>query len=421
MMDYQDEMKSVTVRVANGSGVIMQPLANDYFYILTAHHVVEGKKKDNLVLDFQSSSSFHGKSVIIRDIIEDEELDVAILIIEGTCDDIAHFYPSNIHQNGIEHWHAGYPNNQNDKGKADNCKLHDFNIWLGSYGQHFVEYKYPNHIRKEELDGMSGGGIFDSQHHLIGLHKGLAANEEKEQLGKNVMIPLECFESIIVDRGLSSFAPRKFDDIKKGIFNFEDNLGAKAKLHALLLHIAQFRADILELSPQLCYDSFQKSRNANVYKQGSELQEEDCVKFGEFMVALKTIWGIDVCTHLEEAFPRFQFVQSPIDFDIYEAPKHLDPSLLGVVDNTDVVFVVGGISSKGYKQDVRHKDVTDIAVGIKADGKFNIARTGRESLGIFTYVNSHFFKDAMLDNTDEIRDCEEDKMEFYKYLINSKI
>lgn len=65
MMDYQDEMKSVTVRVANGSGVIMQPLANDCFYILTAHHVVEGKSKDNLVLDFQSSSSLYGKSVTI--------------------------------------------------------------------------------------------------------------------------------------------------------------------------------------------------------------------------------------------------------------------------------------------------------------------------------------------------------------------
>lgn len=421
MMDYQDEMKSVTVRVANGSGVIMQPLANDCFYILTAHHVVEGKSKDNLVLDFQSSSSLYGKSVTIRDIIEDEKLDAAILIIEGTCDDVAHFYPSNIHQSGMEHWHSGYPNNQNAKGKADSCKLHNFNIWLGSHDQNFVEYKYPCHIRQEELDGMSGGGIFDSQHHLIGLHKGLAASEEKEQLGKNVMIPFESFESLIAERGMPSFAPRNFDDIKNEIFNFEDNLGAKDKLQVLLLNIAQCRADILELSPQLCYDLFQESRKVNVYKRGSELQEEDWVKFGEFMVALKTVWGIDVCTHLEEAFPRFQFVQSPRDFDIYEAPKHLDPSLLGVVDNMDVVFVVGGISSKGYRQDVRHKDVPDIAVGIKPDGKFNIARTGRESLGIFTYVNSHYFKDAMLDNTDEIRAYEGDKIEFYKSLINCKI
>lgn len=421
MMEYQDEIKSVTVRVANGSGVIVQPLANDCFYILTAHHVVKGLAKDNLVLDFQSTSPLYGKAVKIWDVIEKEELDAAILIIERNNEEIAHFYPSKIRQNTAVHWHAGYPNNQNARGKAESCKLHDFNTWLGAFDQHFEEYKYPNHIRQEELDGMSGGGIFDDQYHLIGVHKQLAASEDKEQLGKNVMIPLASFEELIEEKGLSSFDQRSFDELKSAIFNFDDNLGAKEKLKVLLFNLAQQRAEMLNLSPQLCYDWFQKSRNVSVYKHGSELQDEDWVKFGEFVVALKTIWGIDVCAHLDDAFSRFQYVQSPYDFDIYETPKHLDPSLLGIVDNKDVVFVVGGISSKGYKQDVRHKDVPDIAVGLKPDGKFNIARTGRESLGAFTYVNSHFFKDAMLDNTDEIRGCKGDIIEFYRQLITSKI
>lgn len=69
MMNYQDEMKSVTVRVANGSGVIIKPLADDCFYILTAYHVVKGKTVDEIIFDFLSTSPFTNKTVKAKRII----------------------------------------------------------------------------------------------------------------------------------------------------------------------------------------------------------------------------------------------------------------------------------------------------------------------------------------------------------------
>ncbi len=420
-MDYQDEMKSVTVRVANGSGIIVKPLADDCFYILTAYHVVEGKVEDQIELDFQQTSPLFGKSVKIRKIIKCEEQDAAILIIDRHGEDIAPFYPCSIRQDGANHWHAGYPNNQYSKGKANRCELHDFITWLGSYEQFFVEYKYPNHIKQEELDGMSGGGIFDSQHHFIGVHKQLAASEEKQQLGKNVMIPWGCFEHLLVEKGLPLFSPDTFETLRTAIFCFDDNLGAKNKLKILLFQIAQRKADIVELSPIKCYDGFQKSRKAEGYRHGLDLSKDDWVRFGEFLVALKVVWDLDVNNGMEAVYPKFQYVQSPIDFDIYEAPKWLDPRLLGIVSDANVVFVVGGISRKGYKQDVKQKDVLDIAVGLKPSGEFDIARTGREALTGFTFVNANLFKDAMESFTDEIEAYEGDKMEYYKNLIQCKI
>lgn len=421
MMNYQDEMKSVTVRVANGSGVIIKPLADDCFYILTAYHVVKGKTVDEIVFDFLSTSPFTNKTVKAKRIIYNEELDAAILIVEKDDSEIVQFVPSNIRQNGAVHWHTGYPNNQNSNGKANSCKLHDFNTWLGTYDHNFEEYKYPNHIKQEELNGMSGGGIFDDNHHLLGVHMKLAASEEKEQLGKNVMIPWSCFERVIAENGLPTIYQCNFEVFMNEMFNFDNNLGAKEKLKTLLMMMSHYRAGMLDLSPQQCYDAFQKSRKANNYLLGSELQKDDWVKFGEFIVALKAVWGLDAANNLDEVFPRFQYVQSEKDFDIYSAPSALDPSVLGTVSDVNVVFVVGGIQSKGYKQDVRGKDILDIAIGLEPKQEFNIARNGRENMGGFVYVNAHFFKDAMVAFTDEIRDCDGDKMEYYRNLITSKI
>ena len=268
---------------------------------------------------------------------------------------------------------------------------------------------------------MSGGGIFDSQHHFIGVHKQLAASEKKQQLGKNVMIPWGCFEHLLVERGLPLFSPDTFETLRTAIFCFDDNLGAKNKLKILLFQIAQRKADIVELSPIKCYDGFQKSRKAEGYRHGLDLSKDDWVRFGEFLVALKVVWDLDVNNGMEAVYPKFQYVQSPIDFDMYEAPKWLDPRLLGIVSDANVVFVVGGISRKGYKQDVKQKDVLDIAVGLKPSGEFDIARTGREALTGFTFVNANLFKDAMEAFTDEIEAYEGDKMEYYKNLIQCKI
>lgn len=235
------------------------------------------------------------------------------------------------------------------------------------------------------------------------------------------MIPWGCFERLIAEEGIPSFDQTTFDAYKDDIFCYKDNAGAEVKLKMLLLNMAQYRAEVLGLSPKQCYSLFQKSRRVKNCPQGSDLKKEDWARFGEFMVALKAVWELDVVNHLDDAFPKFQYVQAPDDFDIYEVTQRLDPVLLGVVSNANVVFVVGGIKSKGYKQDVRQKDILDIAVGLEPNQEFDIAKTGREALVGFTFVNSHFFKDAMTENTDEIETCGSDKLSFYRKLIKSKI
>lgn len=423
-MDYQDEIKAVTVRVCNGSGVIVKPLSFDCFFILTAYHVVKGKNKDAITLAVNPSSSLCGKKLRILDVKQSSVYDAAILIVEKTDEIIAPYYPSNEHKDGQTHWHSGYPNNINASGEVSSCKLHDFNRWMGLTKAGFVEYKYPNHIEQKELDGMSGGGIFDSDYHLIGVHKGLAESEDDEQLGKNIMVPWRYFEQIINDNDLppiARFDLTSFQTFKTAIFNFDHSQGAKDKLHQLLATMAVNKSQISGLSPLNCYDAFQKSRNVERYTSGFEMNESDWVLFGEFLLAIKVIFDFDLINRFDDVFPKFQYIQSDRDFDIYNAPNILDPSLLGVVNDLDVIFVVGGLKSQKYPQDVRQKDVLDISIGKKAQQEFDISSAGRDVMVGFTYVNANLFKDAMEENTDIISSFSGNKLECYKKLICSRI
>jgi hypothetical protein len=423
-MDYQDEIKAVTVRVCNGSGVIVKPLSSDCFFILTAYHVVKDKNKDTITIDVNPSSLLCGKRLRVLDVKYSKDYDAAIVVIEKTDDIIAPYYPSNEHNDGQTHWHSGYPNNVNDSGVASCCKLHDFNRWLGKKEDGFVEYKYPNHIEQKELDGMSGGGIFDCDYHLIGVHKGLAESEDNEQLGKNIMVPWCYFEQIITDNQLppiARFDLTSFQTFKNAIFNFDHSQGAKVKLHQLLATMAVSKSQMSGLSPLNCYDAFQKSRNVERYTNGFEMNERDWVLFGEFLLAIKVIYDFDLINRLDNVFSKFQYIQSDRDFDIYNAPNILDPSLLGVVNDSDVVFVVGGLKSQKYPQDVRQKDVLDISVGKKTQQGFDISSVGRDVMIGFTYVNANLFKDAMEENTDIISSFSGNKLECYKDLICSRI
>ena len=151
-MNYQDEIKSVTVRVAGGSGVIVQPLDDKCFYILTAYHVLEDEALDQKTLDleFESSSPIDGKTVKIQNIYFNEKEDAAILEVERKGEEIALFYPTGTNKkNDSNYWHAGYPTNQNNPGTASRCILHRFSTWLGSYGDSFEEYQYPYHHKKD--------------------------------------------------------------------------------------------------------------------------------------------------------------------------------------------------------------------------------------------------------------------------------
>ena len=47
-----------------------------------------------------------------------------------------------------------------------------------------MEYGYAQVPKKDEIEGMSGGGIFDDLLRLVGLHKRSSCYDENELLGR---------------------------------------------------------------------------------------------------------------------------------------------------------------------------------------------------------------------------------------------
>lgn len=424
-MEYLDELKALTVRIENGSGVLVRPLSDEYDYILTAHHVVklfdEGNAKD-ITVSFLPHSPYKDVKVDITGLKKREDMDAAVIIIRKIEKDICFVYPKKALPNDVKGWHLGYPNNQNDKGTAANCVEHEIRNWLGSFDNVFVKYQCEQTINKNEIEGMSGGGIFDTDYHLLGVHSKFAADDEKEQLSKFVMIPWVCFENIIKAHGLRPVMP--FDlatlkPFKEHIFCFEDNIGARIKLKSLLAQLAVLKASIEDWSPKNCYEAFQQYRNARKYVLTEQMEENDWVMFGEFLVAMKILLkGIN---KVEDIFPHFQFVQSDRNFDIYDVDNQLDPGVLGKVADEDVVFVIGGIDGKGYQQDVRPKNIVRINDSREPGSKFDIARLGKDVFGAFTFVNGSLFKEAMKENSTGIQDSDADCEDYYKQLLSESI
>jgi len=426
-MAYIDDIKALTVRVENGSGVVVSPLTDEYHYVLTAHHVIkdfDNKDAKGITISFLPDSTYKDAKVEVLDVKKCEESDAAIILIKRINEDVRFLYPTKTLPESGNRWHLGYPNNQNDKGEAKACVEHEIRNWLGRFEGIYEKYQCEQTINKHEIEGMSGGGVFDCNYRLLGVHRGYATDENKEQLSKFVMIPWECFEKIIKEHDLPPVLPFDLTSLKafkEQIFCFDNNLGAKMKLKALLAQMAQLKTSVVEWSPKACYETFQQYRQARHYVVTEEMRENDWILFGEFLVAMKILLNENGVKQVDDIFPHFQYVQSDKDFDIYDVDNQLNPSVLGKVNDEDVVFVIGGIKGKGYKQDVRPKNVVRINDSRDPDNVFDIARLGKDVFGQFTFVNGNLFKETMQENTDEIQDAQDDCVAYYKELLSKKI
>lgn len=425
-MGYLDDIKALTVRVCSGSGVLVSPLSETCHYVLTAYHVIkEVIEHDIPKIVFEQHSPFYGEQVEVEDILKCEESDVAIIVIKRLKAQSAVVFPSEILPENEKRWHVGYPKNQNASDKAERCVEHEIRNWLGRYGKAFEEYQCEQIIEKKEIDGMSGGGIFDNSYHLLGIHKKDAAEDEKEQLSKFVMIPWACYEKELEKHqmpGVLQYDLSSFSVFKEKIFCFDDNQGAKLKLKSLLAGLATEKSNVEGISPAKAYEAFQESRNVMNYVKTHLLKEKDWIIFGEFLIAAKLLTDIDTETHLYDLFSKFQFVQADHDFDIFNVDEHIEPRELGVAADKDVVFVIGGIGSKGYQQDVRPKDMVRInQAPQKNEPQFNIARLGRDVFSEVTFVNGNLFKDAMLENTTQIDKAAGGNVDLYIQLLSSQI
>lgn len=404
-MDKGTIRKVHTVRVCNGSGVIVRPLDRSLIYILTNYHVLfdyDGKTKD-LKFESEVGSPLNiDKIKVIEGPIYCKDKDIAIIKIDAKGFENVEFLRLNTCCDEAK-IHVGFPKARYEGTTSQTLVLEITNS-NGNVNDSLTEYEYNKLVTKDELEGMSGGGIFDENHCLVGIHKQSSNNDGEECLGKACFIPIACYKALLQEAGWSpilEFNLDNFVELTSVVFNFDDRY-IQENAEQLLYDISEYKSKIENLSPLKIFGILKENKRLDESLEIDELSRDFWIDFTEFMIAIFII--LDIEEQQEEfiisVFDKFHFVFSKKQFDFYDVRKELDYKLLCGM-NKGAKLVVGGMAEpKTFNAcviDNRIPNISDAGIFVDMD----ISRHKRKLLSTLTIINSKIFRKGVYHILDE--------------------
>ena len=214
-MSRHDLMTAHSVKVNNGSGVLVNGMTEEYTYVLTAKHAV---LEENIVQKIDGSN-INVKAIFKHD---NEDVDCAILIIDfqGNVSQQTQ-YVENL-PDSASLVLVGYPilrRNTKDEVKHQN------GVFVESIKNKFI-LSADGIPSKEIIVGMSGGGIYyidNNNPYLIGVEYEMDGADSAEHFGRLKCNTLIFYDEIIEKNKLFPLIPsflECFSRIKDDIFNF---------------------------------------------------------------------------------------------------------------------------------------------------------------------------------------------------------
>lgn len=203
MLEIDDIKQKLTVRVNDGTGVLVSPLDKDILYVFTCRHVVLDEGKNILPLNKiiirydELSKQTHVFTIQSIEVSEQENNDIAVLVVKRDID-VPHLY---ISSDRIKCYHIGFPKSRKDaENKIGNILVLHIAHFDSNSDIDIVEYQYDVVNKENEIKGMSGGGIFNQDGKLVGIHTQSAMHDKQEMLGKGGMLPVSLFLQFIAEK-----------------------------------------------------------------------------------------------------------------------------------------------------------------------------------------------------------------------------
>lgn len=424
-MDIDTIRKVQTVRVCNGSGVIVRPLDRSLIYILTNYHVLfdnDGKTKD-LEFNFEVDSSLNiDNKNVIESPIYCKDKDLAIIKIDAKGFENIEFLRLNTCCDSAN-IHVGFPKARYNEAVSLTMVLNIKNS-NGYVNECLIEYEYDNLVNKDELEGMSGGGIFDENYHLVGIHKQSSNIDGNECLGKACFIPIACYKELLQEARWSpimEFNLDNFIELTSIAFNFDDRyILENAK--ALLFYIDSYKSRIEKLSPVNVINILKDKERLDKSVVIDELSRDFWIDFTEFVIAMVILLDINIKDQQEDfiisVFDRFHFVFSKKQFDFFDVREELDIDMLKGM-NSDARLIVGGMKEpSAFNACVLNRDIPNISKARIIDA-MDITRHKKQLLNTLTIVNCKIFKKGVPHILDE--ENPNLGLDHYKNVILTKI
>lgn len=204
MINIIEKISVHTIKVDNGSGVLIQPSDADYSYVLTAKHVIVNDQ--NVVnLDKIEASTLDNVKINIASCVFDEHIDLAILITSERLDSSLMKCIDDM-QRSDNVIVVGYPKTRRElegqtrefSGTVDKISGDELVIELNGF---------PGH---DQLEGVSGGGVYkeiNGDIFLCGILSGLQGNPAAEHHGKVKCISLSSIDKLIEQYELKQLLP----------------------------------------------------------------------------------------------------------------------------------------------------------------------------------------------------------------------
>lgn len=413
MLEIDDIKQKLSVWVNDGTGVLVSPLDKDILYVFTCRHVVLDEGKNILPLDKiiirydELSKQTHVFTIQSIEVSEQENNDIAVLVVKRDID-VPHLY---ISSDRTKCYHIGFPKSRKDAEKKIG------NI-LVLYIAHFdsnsdidiVEYQYDVGNKENEIKGMSGGGIFNQDGKLVGIHTQSAMHDKQEMLGKGGMLPVSLFLQFIAEKKLPpvlKFDLSHFGKMVGWVFNFSRERFVDDRTAQFASDLDQYKAIVEQWSPIRIFDVLKKDGKISKETQLESLDQKYWQAFTLFIVGVISLLDLnepDCEKAIVSLYEKFHYCYSNEELDVYEVREKLEPKLV-VGKIKGAYLVVGGLNEtvfygsfappKAQVPDLRKAEVIC---------ENDISRSRSNVFSQMTIINNNIFEIAVKDcaNTIEL-------------------
>lgn len=414
MLGIDDIKQKLTVRVNDGTGVLVSPLDKEVLYVFTCKHVVLNEEKDilpigNISVNYDEWNSkqthkFTVQSVIVSD---QEDNDVAVLVVKRDID-VPHLYISS-ERTGC--FHIGFPKNRKDvEDKICNILVLHIVHFDSDSEKEIVEYQYDVQNNDKEIKGMSGGGIFNKDGKLVGIHTQSAMHDKQEMLGKCGMIPISLFLQLIAEKKLPpvlKFDLSYFGKMVGWVFDFSRERFVDDRTAQFTSDLDQYKAIVEQWSPIRIFDVLIKKGKINEGTKLEGLDQRYWQAFTLFIVGVIAL--LDLNEHdgekaIVSLYEKFHYCYSNEELDVYDVREKLEAKLV-VGKIKGAYLVVGGLNKtvfygnyaapKAQVPDLRKAEIIE---------ENDISRSRSNVFNQMTIINNNIFETAVKDCANTIKE-----------------
>lgn len=435
MADY-DFLKQISVKVNDGSGVIVKPCTDEYCYVFTDWHVIEHLKKEEISVEYYVSEKddydedvWNFAKATPLEVYDDRKRDVAILKMPASM--AVHFVKLREIEVGKNLQHTGFPQKLREEAADSQWVVHQVKELLNKINHGFIKYSFEKIQEFGDLAGTSGGGIFTDDGCLVGLHQGSSVKSKDGYYDRCNIIPVKFYKEAI-ENSENKFQPvwryqwDSFEPFLRKAFLVK-NVGDEFRQMMALLadQLDALKRQCLNLSPKdiKVKLDFDKIVNDKCFQNCFD-DEDFGVSFLEYIVCMHLLYDFPlstegVCKMVNHSL--FIYWQNHDD-DVLSAVKNMDSSYFAGIKYGHNIYV-GGLHSSGYACDVikkGSKQILDISRPlVNVDNVVDVA----DALKIeYSYISTCLFTDCILQKIEEFKDLDENQvLKHYKEILEEKI